>query len=289
MEESYTQAAIERQNAIHELWLSERIYVKGLVVATSLYHDDLIDDPSIKQDEQRFDFVEKAFSGVQKLRELHESFLWTLENRIKTQGPCVVDVSDIIRNWIPRAVECYTQYAEHFPLNHFLIQREASRNPQFKQTFDSDIATMNWLKYLASPSTRIQDYTPLLGTILENTSEDTTERANIKSALDDSKSLLEQFHKSEAQGHAKVRVREVQEALVFPPSMGQIDLHLEDENRRIIHEGSLEGLGTEASNVSSATYAILFDNYLILAKQAPFSSLPDTERYDVLIPVSNCS
>lgn len=288
IEKSYTQSVVERQIAIHQLWMSERTYTKGLAVVTAFYHDDLIDDPAIKEDGQRFEFVEEAFSQIEKLKELHEIFLFALENRIKTQGPLVVGLSDIIRDWVPRAAECYTQYAESSPLTHFLIQQEASRNLYFKRTFDSGDATIKWLKYFLSPSSRIQSYTSLLANISEKTMEGSEERASLQSACEDFKALLERFSQAKARGYRRVRLREIDEALVLPISMGQVNFHLDDENRRLVHEGPLERPQTSIDNAPSAAYALLFDHYFVLAKQYHKGIGDETgnEEYQITEPVS---
>jgi hypothetical protein len=286
--DGHPQEEVDVQNYIHQFWISEMAYVKGLMVTATLYHDDLIDDPGIKLDGQRFEFVEDAFSHIETLKHVHQMFLSRLENRIRSQGPWVVRLSDVFQYWISLAKDCYSGYAEHYPINDFLIRRESSMNPPFKQSFDSDTARMNWLKYLTSPSTRIREYVPLLESILEKMSGDAEDKGNLQSTLEDLKSLVKQFDKSEARGYEKCRLREVQDGLVLSAGLPQIDLHLDDEHRRIIHEGDLSELKT-ADDIRPVMHAILLDNYLVLGIKTSSDKRTGTEKYNVMSSVSNIS
>ncbi|RDL40556.1 uncharacterized protein BP5553_00535 [Venustampulla echinocandica] len=279
--QTYPQEEVERQRAIHDIWLSEKAYVDRLVVCLARYHEDLVRDPSIMQNGKPFYFVEDGFTIIGTLQELHEGFLFALENRIKTQGPWVHDLSDIIRDWIPRTTSSYRHYAVTFPMIEWLIQREAAHNPRFKETFYSEAAKLDWLSCMKSPSIRIQQYLTLLPAIRQTASENTDEGKEFKEMMENVKTLTEGFQKMENYGRAKVRVHELNKALLFREGLGGPDLGLNDEGRHLLFEGQLERLRTAALGFSIANHAFLFDNYFVLAKRI---GSHDIEKYDVSKP-----
>ena len=245
------------QNAIHETWASEQKYVDGLDVMMTLFNEDLIDHPAMMENGKRFPFVETIFAKVDMIRTVNQRLLRSLKARVQEQGPWVVGIWDILREWIPHAKSIYLDYAGYYPVAEFLIQKEAERNIQFKRAFDPEFAKLDWLKYLRSPAIRIHEYLPLLQPISENSISSlvTNEMQSLASSFENT------LHDKEQMG---IRIEEIACKLVLGPGM-KVELNLDDECRELLLEGDLQLRRVTYGEENGITiHTILFDNYLIL-------------------------
>lgn len=255
---------IALQQNIHSIWTSERTYLEGLDTLMTLYHDDLINNPSITDDGKRFEFIEKVFSMADRIRKIHEPLLESLKVRLLQQGPFVQLFSGIFRDWLkPEVKEAYFAYAREFPSNELLIQRTMKKNPQFRQAFEGDSSRIDWLKYLRNPLGRIQQCIRLLIAVHGTTLRETEESRQLQLDIDEMQTFYSAFESQVQKGVAKASRIELAGKLILRRELEGIELNLEDEHRQLFYKGDL--IRKDANDTMLSTFACLFDNYFILA------------------------
>jgi hypothetical protein len=296
--EGATKKEIERQNNLHEIVMSEDIYMDQINVLRILYRDNLASwQPPIIAKTKINKFILSVFGKVEAIKEVNENHLLAqLKYRQKEQGPWVIGFSDIFREWIRKARAIYVEYAAGFPYATYLVRREADRNLLFRQFLDQArdnklSGRLDWNTYLKAPITRLQRYGLLLGTVLKNMTQDTEEKATLAIAIEEIKAVtLECDAKVEEQGR-KVDMIELQSKLYLRPGMERVELNLDHLGRELIHRGDLQRAGNNRFTWLE-THAILFDHYFVLAKTVVHrdaSGARKKEVYDVSKIVSFCT
>ncbi|PQE23450.1 hypothetical protein CJF30_00010541 [Rutstroemia sp. NJR-2017a BBW] len=288
--EGASKKEIERQNNLHEIVMSEDIYMDQINVLRILYRDNLAAwQPPIIAKTKINKFILSVFGKVEAIKEVNENHLLAqLKYRQKEQGPWVIGFSDIFREWIRKARAIYVEYAAGFPYATYLVRREADRNLLFRQFLDQArdnklSGRLDWNTYLKAPITRLQRYGLLLGTVLKNMTQDTEEKATLAIAIEEIKAVtLECDAKVEEQGR-KVDMIELQSKLYLRPGMERVELNLDHLGRELIHRGDLQRAGNNRFTWLE-THAILFDHYFVLAKTVVHrdaSGARKKEVYDV--------
>lgn len=281
---------IERQNNLHEIVMSEDIYMDQINVLRILYRDNLASwQPPIIAKAKINKFVASIFGKVEAIKEVNENHLLAqLKYRQKEQGPWVIGFSDIFREWIRKARTAYIEYAAGFPYATYLVRKEADRNLLFRQFLDQArdnklSGRLDWNTYLKAPITRLQRYGLLLGTVLKNMTKDSDEKAQLAIAIEEIKAVtLECDAKVEEQGR-KVDMIELQSKLYLRPGMERVELQLDHLGRELLYRGDLQRAGNNRFSWLE-THAILFDHYFVLAKiviQRDANGVRKKEVYDV--------
>lgn len=282
---------IELQNNLHEVIQSEDIYMENLLVLTQLYRDPLSNaDPSIINPKRVKKFIADVFGKVEAVRKANEEHLLPqLKYRQIEQGPWVKGFSDIFRQWIRKAKTAYVDYASGFPAASLLMRQEIERNLDFRAFVDRVRAhkmsnKLGWDNFIKAPITRLQRYGLLLQTIHKNMKQDSEEKANLQTAIDEIKAVTLECDHRVAEMQTKVDLMDLNQKLVLRPGMQQeVELNLNYLGRELIFRGDLQRAGqTRLSWVD--THAILFDHYLVLAKVIAVvqkGSGARIERYDV--------
>ncbi|KAK6607239.1 CNH domain-containing protein [Botrytis cinerea] len=285
-----TKKEIELQNNLHEIVMSEDIYMDQINVLRVLYRDNLASwQPPIIAKTKITKFVASVFGKVEAIKDVNENHLLAqLKYRQKEQGPWVTGFSDIFREWIRKAKSAYIEYAAGFPYATYLVRREADRNILFRQFLDQArdnklSGRLDWNTYLKAPITRLQRYGLLLGTVLKNMTKDSDEKATLAIAIEEIKAVtLECDAKVEEQSR-KVDMIELQSKLYLRPGMERVELNLDHLGRELLHRGDLQRAGNNRFTWLE-THAILFDHYFVLAKsviQRDANGLRKKEVYDV--------
>ncbi|TGO47126.1 hypothetical protein BCON_0292g00080 [Botryotinia convoluta] len=285
-----TKKEIELQNNLHEIVMSEDIYMDQINVLRILYRDNLASwQPPIIAKTKITKFVASVFGKVEAIKDVNENHLLAqLKYRQKEQGPWVTGFSDIFREWIRKAKSAYIEYAAGFPYATYLVRREADRNILFRQFLDQArdnklSGRLDWNTYLKAPITRLQRYGLLLGTVLKNMTKDSDEKATLAIAIEEIKAVtLECDAKVEEQSR-KVDMIELQSKLYLRPGMERVELNLDHLGRELLHRGDLQRAGNNRFTWLE-THAILFDHYFVLAKsviQRDANGLRKKEVYDV--------
>ncbi|KAF7864514.1 hypothetical protein EAF04_006646 [Stromatinia cepivora] len=285
-----TKKEIELQNNLHEIVMSEDIYMDQINVLRILYRDNLASwQPPIIAKAKISKFVSSVFGKVEAIKNVNENHLLAqLKYRQKEQGPWVTGFSDIFREWIRKAKSAYIEYAAGFPYATYLVRREADRNLLFRQFLDQArdnklSGRLDWNTYLKAPITRLQRYGLLLGTVLKNMTKDSDEKTTLAIAIEEIKAVtLECDAKVEEQSR-KVDMIELQSKLYLRPGMERVELNLDHLGRELLHRGDLQRAGNNRFTWLE-THAILFDHYFVLAKSVihrDASGARKKEVYDV--------
>ncbi|KAG4034425.1 hypothetical protein MFRU_003g03890 [Monilinia fructicola] len=281
---------IERQNNLHEIVMSEDIYMDQINVLRILYRDNLASwQPSIIAKAKINKFVASVFGKVEAIKEVNENHLLAqLKYRQKEQGPWVTGFSDIFREWIRKAKSAYIEYAAGFPYATYLVRREADRNLLFRQFLDQArdnklSGRLDWNTYLKAPITRLQRYGLLLGTVLKNMTKDSDEKTQLAIAIEEIKAVTLECDAKVEEQTRKVDMIELQSKLYLRPGMERVELNLDHLGRELLHRGDLQRAGNNRFTWLE-THAILFDHYFVLAKsviQRDINGARKKEVYDV--------
>ena len=290
MIEGSSKKEIERQNNLHEIVMSEDIYMDQINVLRVLYRDDLASwQPPIIAKNKVSKFISSVFGKIEAIKEVNENYLLAqLKYRQKEQGPWIIGFSDIFREWIRKARAAYVEYAAGFPYATYLVRREADKNLLFRQFLDQArdnklSGRLDWNTYLKAPITRLQRYTLLLGTVLKNMTSDTEEKATLATAIEEIKAVTLECDAKVDEQSKKVEMIELQSKLYLRPGMERVELNLDHLGRELIFQGDLQRAGANRF-AWLETHAILFDHYFVLAKTV---AKPDSaggrkkEVYDV--------
>jgi hypothetical protein len=260
----FSDQEITRQQNIHAIWTSERIYLEGLNTMMSLYQGDLIDDPSITEDGKRLEFIENIFARADDVRKVHEPLLELLRTRLLRQGPLVESISGIFRKWSrPEVREAYFQYARQFPSSEVLIQNAMKNDPQFRQVFEKGTARVDWLKYLRNPMGKIQQIIRLLIALRSNEFQEPEVSKILQEDIDEMQTFYSSFESYVQMGVARASRTELAAKLVLGRGMEDIELNLEDKDRQLFYKGDL--IRRSANGTILINLACLFDNYFILS------------------------
>jgi hypothetical protein len=286
---------IQRQNNLHEIVMSEDTYMDQINILRVLYRDDLASwQPPIIAKNKISKFVLHVFGKVEAIKEVNENYLLAqLKYRQKEQGPWIIGFSDIFREWIRKAKTAYIEYAAGFPYAVHLVRKEADRNLLFRQFLDQARDNklsnrLDWNTYLKAPITRLQRYTLLLGTVLNNMTQDTEEKSNLATAIEEIKAVTLECDAKVDEQSKKVEMIDLDYKIRHRPGM-HVELNLNHLGRELIFKGDLQRAGANRFTWLE-THAILFDHYLVLAKTV---AKPDTaggrktEVYDVSKLVSS--
>ncbi len=269
--EGSTRKEIERQNNLHEIVMSEDLYMDQINVLRLLYRDDLASwQPPIIAANKLTKFIAAVFGKIEAIKEVNENHLLPqLKYRQKEQGPWIIGFSDIFREWIRKARTAYIEYAAGFPYATHLVRKEADRNLLFSQFLDQArenklSGRLDWNTYLKAPITRLQRYTLLLATVHKNMVQDTEEKANLATAIEEIKQVTLECDAKVDEQSKKVDMIELQGKLILRPGM-RVELNLDHLGRELIFKGDLQRAGANRFTWLE-THAILFDHYLVLAK-----------------------
>ncbi|KAI9684803.1 MAG: hypothetical protein M1829_000178 [Trizodia sp. TS-e1964] len=273
-----------RQNILHEIVQTEDQFLDQMNVLRVLYRDQLHSwQPPIIPPNRIEKFVRDVYGKADAVRNVNEEFLLAaLKYRQQEQGPWIVGFSDIFREWIRKARTPYMEYAASFPNANHLVRKEAEKNILFKQFLDqardNELSLrLGWDTYLKAPITRLTRYGLLLATVHKSMRQDSEEKTNLQTAIDEIKAVTLECQARVAEMTKKVDLKEMGAKLILRPGMERVELNLNHLGRELIFEGDLQRMGSSRFNWLE-THAILFDHYLVLAKPVAASK---QEVYDV--------
>ncbi|KAK5162569.1 hypothetical protein LTR04_003376 [Oleoguttula sp. CCFEE 6159] len=282
---------IEVQNNLHEIVTTEDGYMDQLRVLLVLYRDALAaTKPPVITPKRIMAFLKDVFGKVDAVKKANEDFLLAqLKYRQQEQGPWVKGFSDIFREWIRKAKNAYIEYAAAFPNATFLVRQEMERNIEFQRFLDQArnhklSNKLGWDTYLKAPITRLQHYGLLLSTVHKNMREDSEEKANLHTAIEEIRIVTLECDARVAEMSRKGELLDLGSKLILRPGMkGVVELNLNHLGRELIFKGDLQRQGTNRFTWLE-THALLFDHYLVMAKtvtQRDAAGGLKYERYDV--------
>ncbi|KAL9634722.1 MAG: hypothetical protein Q9204_002879 [Flavoplaca sp. TL-2023a] len=281
---------IERQNILHEIITTEDLYMDQLNVLRVLYRDELNKwQPPILAPKRKDSFLNEVFGRADAVKQVNEDHLLAqLKYRQQEQGPWIVGFSDIFREWVRKAKATYIGYAEDFPKASSLVRHEADRNILFRQFLDQmreneRSKRLSWDTYLKAPITRLQRYGLLLSSVHKNMVQESEERSNLQTAINEIKAVTLECDNKVAEQLKTVTLSQLSSKLVLRPGMEKVKLNLTHLGREIVFEGDLQRVGGSRFSWLDI-HAILFDHYMVLAKtitQRDAAGGLKYEKYDV--------
>lgn len=117
--------------------------------------------------------------------------------------------------------------------------------------------------YLTKPTTRLGRYTLLLDKIHSRTSPNHPDKESIPFIIDAIKHLLQRVNNAAGAAKNRFDLEQIHRHLTFKNKKDIMDLHLLDQGRSIIKQGTLR---KTASMDSTEYQVILLDHYLVTAK-----------------------
>ena len=287
--ESRDKKEVERQNILHEIVTGEVTYMSNLDVLRILYRDSLArTQPPIIPVKRSENFMREVFGLADDVKKVNEDYLLAqLKYRQREQGPWITGFSDIFREWIRKAKPVYVEYAAQYPHADYLIRQEAERNMLFQQFLnqareDKRSNRLGWDNFLKAPVQRLQRYGLLLQTVQKQMVKESEEKTNLQFALDEVKAATFECNSRVAEMNKKMALLELQQKLVLRKGKN-VELNLDHLGRQILIRGDLLRAGGKGLQWVE-THAILFDNYLVLAKVVNSRDSAGglkQERYDV--------
>ena len=269
--EGVAKKEIERQNNLHEIVQGEDQFIDGLNVLRVLYRDALRAN-SILPPNKVEKFLREVFGKIDIIKKVNEDYLLAqLKYRQQEQGPWLVGFSDIFREWIRKAKTAYSEFAAGFPRASFMMRQEASRNVLFNQFLDQARENersrrLGWDSFLKSPITRLQHYTLLLSVVHKNMLQETEEKTNLQTAIDEIKVVTLECDTRVADEQRKIELIELEQKLKFRRGLEEVKLNLTHLGREIIFRGNLLRKGSNRLFSWVEVHAILFDHYMVIAK-----------------------
>lgn len=284
--ESRPKKEVERQNILHEIVTGEENYVQQLDLFRTMYRDDLRNrQPPILQPEKQERFLTAVFGKLDIVVGINkENLLAQLKYRQQEQGPWIIGFSDLFREWIRKAKSDYIDYATAYPRATYMVRKEADRNVLFKRFLeekqrDPRSKKQDWTHFLITPLQRLQRYILLLQSIDGKMKKESEEKTNLQKAIAEIQAVTTECDAKVADTTKRVDMMELDRKLVLRPGFQSI-LSLDRPERQLIHQGDLTRLGSKGVRWVDM-HAILFDHYLILAKEVVTSRDGREKKYDV--------
>lgn len=282
---------IERQNNLHEIVQSEYKYMENLKRLRILYKNGLeTAEPSIIPPKSMKTFLDQVFGKLDPVQKANEDYLLPqLRYRQQEQGPWIVGFSDIFRDWIRKAKTPYIEYAANFPNADFLFRQEARRNVLFTAFLEGArnnklSEKLPWDNFLKAPITKLQRYGLLLTSVYRNMKQETEEKQNLQTAIDEIVAVTKECDGRFAEMSRKVKLLDLQSRLILRPEMKKVDLNLTQWGRELFFTGDLQRTGQNRFTWLD-TFGILLDNYLVLSKTVSHRD-SKSDQYDVSKMVS---
>ncbi|KAG0187123.1 RHO1 GDP-GTP exchange protein 2 [Apophysomyces sp. BC1034] len=255
----------KRQETIFELIYTEDDFVKDLEYLNKMWIEPLRTSETIPIS-RRGTFIQKVFCNVMAIHEINAQLVTALRARQK-EHPIVSQIGDIMLEFVQR-FEPYIQYGARQHEAKYELEYEKFINKDFDTFAEFTERHPSSLKlelngYLTKPTTRLGRYSLLLNEILKHTPDGHVDRVRIPEAVDIIKQFLERVNAEAGKAKNRFDLERIHYNLAFKHKTDEMDLHLLEEGRYIIKQGTLR----KSPNLDSTEYqVILFDHYLVVAK-----------------------
>lgn len=288
---------VQRQNILHEVIQKEQSYIQDMHVLLEVFRSGILkQQPPIIPPKRVDTFIHEVFGRADAVLKANEEYLLPqLKYKQQQEGPFISGFSNILREWIRKAKSAYVEYASSYPRAYSKVMIESERSMMFaafvnKARDDPRTKRLGIDNYIKAPITRIQQLALLLDSVLHKSLDENEEKRNLTIAIAEIKAVAHECDSRVGEGLKKVELLNLQSRLKLRPEMlKQVNLHLDHLGRELVFNGHLLRLGSGGlSGIAKFnwldTNAILFDHYLVLAKNAVVRSadgLTQTTIYDV--------
>ncbi|KAF1800508.1 CNH domain-containing protein [Mucor lusitanicus] len=265
---------MKRQEAIYELIYTEEDYVRDLNLLDELFAKPLLRAQCIEFD-RRKDFCNELFGNYAEIADIHRSMYRELRDHQLTSQEMggnigfVDEIGSIVLRHVDHFMHAYTQYGPHFIMAEYTAKREAANNILFhnfirEKEKQAETRKLPFRHFIILPITRLQRYPLLLDAILKRTTIE-SERQTLTECIDRIKAVAATVDSLTAEAKKALRIREINDKILFKPNHTPYNLELLSPGRQLIHEGPLKRrshLVVESIDL----HVFLFDHLLLMTK-----------------------
>ncbi|CCK70169.1 uncharacterized protein KNAG_0D04230 [Huiozyma naganishii CBS 8797] len=259
---------IKRQEAIYEVYITEKNFVKSLEVTRDVFMKNLAETNIIPADIRK-NFIKHVFAHINDIYSVNRRFLEALSDRQKS-SPVVKGIGDILLRFIP-FFEPFVSYVASRPYAKYLIETQRSVNPHFAR-FDDDMMSSSLRhgidSFLSQGVSRPGRYMLLVREILKSTEPEKgpEEFEVLTKAMDALRDFMKRIDKASGAAQDRHDVKLLKQKILFKNEY--VNMGLNDEKRKIKHEGVLsrkELVKADNSVVGDIQFYLL-DNMLLFLK-----------------------
>ncbi|SMN18683.1 similar to Saccharomyces cerevisiae YGR070W ROM1 GDP/GTP exchange protein (GEP) for Rho1p [Maudiozyma saulgeensis] len=259
---------IKRQEAIYEVYITEKNFVKSLEVTRDTFMKTLAETNIIPADIRK-NFIRHVFAHINDIYSVNRRFLEALSDRQKS-SPVVRGIGDIILRFVP-FFEPFISYVASRPYAKYLIETQRSVNPYFAR-FDDDMMSSSLRhgidSFLSQGVSRPGRYMLLVREILKSSNPDKDKRdmEALERAGESLKTFMKRIDKASGAAQDRHDVKLLKQKILFKNEY--VNMGLNDEKRKIVHEGILsrKETGKSDATVSGDIQFYLLDNMLLFLK-----------------------
>ncbi|EJT44010.1 ROM2-like protein [Saccharomyces kudriavzevii IFO 1802] len=259
---------IKRQEAIYEVYITEKNFVKSLEITRDTFMKTLAETNIIAADIRK-NFIKHVFAHINDIYSVNRRFLKALTDRQKS-SPVVRGIGDIVLRFIP-FFEPFVSYVASRPYAKYLIETQRSVNPYFAR-FDDDMMSSSLRhgidSFLSQGVSRPGRYMLLVREIMKSTDpeKDKGDYEDLSKAMDALKDFMKRIDQASGAAQDRHDVKLLKQKILFKNEY--VNLGLNDEKRKIKHEGILsrKELSKSDGAVIGDIQFYLLDNMLLFLK-----------------------
>ena len=259
---------IKRQEAIYEVYITEKNFVKSLEITRDTFMKTLSETNIIPADIRK-NFIRHVFAHINDIYSVNRRFLEALSDRQKS-SPVVRGIGDIILRFVP-FFEPFISYVASRPYAKYLIETQRSVNPYFAR-FDDDMMSSSLRhgidSFLSQGVSRPGRYMLLVREILKSSNPDKDKRdmESLERATESLKTFMKRIDKASGAAQDRHDVKLLKQKILFKNEY--VNMGLNDEKRKIVHEGILsrKETGKSDATVTGDIQFYLLDNMLLFLK-----------------------
>ncbi|SCW01779.1 LAFE_0E07074g1_1 [Lachancea fermentati] len=278
---------IKRQEAIYEVFITEKNFVRSLEVIRDTFMKTLAETNIIPVDIRK-NFIKHVFAHVNDIYSVNRRFLDALNDRQKS-SPIVNGIGDILLRFIP-FFEPFVMYVASRPYAKYLIETQRSVNPYFAR-FDEDLMSSPLRhgidSFLSQGVSRPGRYILLVREIIKSSDPEKNKRdlENMNRALEALRDFMKRIDKASGAAQDRHDAKLLKQKILFKNEY--VNLGLNDEKRKIKHEGVLSRKELSKSDMSVAgdVQFYLLDNMLLFLKAKPVNKWQQHKVFQRPIPL----
>ncbi|SCV05916.1 LANO_0H18008g1_1 [Lachancea nothofagi CBS 11611] len=265
---SLSKKEIKRQEAIYEVFITEKNFVKSLEIIRDTFMKSLAETNIIASDIRK-NFLKHVFAHVNDIYSVNRRFLDGLSDRQKS-SPIVDGIGDIFLKFIP-FFEPFVMYVASRPYAKYLIETQRSVNPYFAR-FDEDLMNSSLRhgidSFLSQGVSRPGRYILLVREIIKSSDSEKNKRdlENMNKALEALRDFMTRIDRASGASQDRHDIELLKQKILFKNEY--VNLGLNDGKRKIKHEGVLsrKELTKSDNSFGGDIQFYLLDNMLLFLK-----------------------
>lgn len=259
---------IKRQEAIYELFTTEKKFVKSLEIIRDTFMKKLLETNIIPSD-VRMNFVKHVFAHVNEIYSVNREFLKALAQR-QSLSPICPGIADIFLQYLP-FFDPFLSYIASRPYAKYLIETQRSVNPNFAR-FDDEVSNSSLRhgidSFLSQGVSRPGRYSLLVREII-HFSDPVADKDDLQMLVkvqDLLKDLMKRIDRASGAAQDRYDVKVLKQKILFKNEY--VNLGLNNEKRKIKHEGLLsrKDVNKTDASFSGDIQFYLLDNMLLFLK-----------------------